>query len=344
MLSIAALLVLAFALVPIQSCAYPNPEPESGDWLVTKNPSGASRPVSSIYVPQSDGTWYAELRNSGLRSMVLEIYDQSGGGTKIFHQNIIFSKFNAYPSGIVKSDTCNMTGASAYKIVSKGFGGHLGSTATITSVFSPRLPSGLVLDETFTSWQTLDSGWSIWNMSLGGYRSWFDVSGGLFLASSNDMLVHGDYASYANWTGLVKYDDSVFISFDIYLPLNCDQKYGWAGQVFWFVIYDPAGVPAIVTRFVMDSPWDTSHVGWVYWAGPDAVEICGFDAGWHHVDYMLQKGSETWTAAFDGVAYSGLWFSESSTVAPDIGMIQFQNLLMEDIQVVLVDNLRIEVC
>jgi len=341
-LSLGAALLLAFALVPLNSCAYPDSESASPYWIASKNPAGASRPISSYFVPDSNGIWQAEIQNDGLRSMVLEVYNQSRGGTKILHQNILFSKFDAYPSGVVKSETCDMSMGSTYEIVSKGFGGPRGSSAIITSEFYPYMSKGLVLDEGFTSWQTLDHGWSFWNLTVGGYRSWFDVSGGLMLATSNDVLVHGDFVSYANWTHQVTCDDSITISFDICLPADSDQKSGWAGQVFWFVIYDSLGVPMVTSRFVMDSPWDTAHVGWVYWAGSEIAEICAFNAGWHQITYELQNGSDTWTAVFDGAAYEGLSLSTTSTVTSDIGMIQFQNSLREEVQVVLVDNLRVE--
>ena len=341
-LIVGAALLLAVLLIPVHSSAYPDAESASPYWVVSKNPAGASKPAVSMFAPEYDGIWRAKIQNDGFRSMVLEVYNQSGVGTKILHQNFIFSKLGAYPSGVVESDQCEMSSGFLYKIVSKGFGGPPGSSVTVTSEFYPSGSQGLVLDESFSSWQTIDQDWSFWNLTVGGYHSWFDVSGGLMLATSNDVLVHGDYVSYANWTHQVTCQDTIKISFDISLPVDSDQKSGWAGQVFWFIIYDSEGVPLITSRFVMDNPWDTDHVGLVYLAGSQMATICDFDAGWHHVTYELYKGTNTWTATFDGAIYEGLPLSNSSALTCCVGMIQFQNSLREDVQVVFVDNLRID--
>lgn len=204
-------------------------------------------------------------------------------------------------------------------------------------------PQDLFLFETFDSWSDLDPDWTIWNRSLGSFENWFDVADGALDASNNGVLIQEDYLSYANWTGTMVCDTNISISFDIYLPLGYDDKIGWAGQAFWFILYGDDESPVLYTRWVMDNPWDTYPIGWVYLPGgtTSMVQICPFEAGWHSVSYSLFAGSDSWTGSFDGVQYPGLALS-SDNVLGNITKVQFMNALREEVQHFKMDNLRIE--
>lgn len=223
--------------------------------------------------------------------------------------------------------------------------GRRGASTLLWNLFAPDVPEKTVfLDEKFDSWATLDDGWTIWNQTLGSFQNWFDVSDGSFIASNNGVLIYDHYLSYANWTGPVNYDECLSISFKLYLPLDYNEKVGWSGQVFWLMLEDTAGERVLMSRWVMDLQPDTAANGWVYWPGGDAppVTICTFSSGWHSVGVILNRTSNSWTGVFDGVVYPGLTFLASTTNAFDVGKVQLINALREEVQIVKVDDLRIE--
>ncbi len=198
-----------------------------------------------------------------------------------------------------------------------------------------------ILEEGFTSWGTLDPGWTVSNRSFNGFQSYFDIRDSVLYASNNGVMAYDNYFSYANWTSAVSFSGVLTISFDLYLPLSYDQKDGWAGQAFWFVLYDEMGREAIATRWVMDLPGDTWPVGWVYYADGYAAQICPFAAGWHTISVKVGSGAGTWTAGFDGAEYPGLLFSDGVQSLSEVSKLQFMNALREEAQVVAVDALVI---
>ncbi|MCU0859609.1 MAG: PKD domain-containing protein, partial [Thermoplasmata archaeon] len=197
-----------------------------------------------------------------------------------------------------------------------------------------------VLLEQFDSWETLDANWTITNNTNGLFENWFDVVDGNLVASDNGLLVYSDYTSYANWTGLVRYDDRLWVSFDIYLPMDYNVKDGWAGQVFYVGLLDENGDFGLLTRFVMDT--STYPNGFVYWSADGTIkQICPFTAGWHSVDIWMDKGETTWTAIFDSIAYPGLTYSQPGTSPFDLSEVTFMNALREEPDTILVNSLGI---
>jgi PKD repeat protein len=198
----------------------------------------------------------------------------------------------------------------------------------------------ILLDENFDSWGTLDSSWSIWNATYLDFANWLDVQDGLLVASNNGVLAYDHYLSYANWTRPINYSGEFELSFRICLPLDCDEKYGWAGQVFWVIMYDTSGYAGLISRFVMDSPGDTNATGWVNWQGEVPVQICPFYSGWHEVSMRMSAASMVWTPTFDGVEYAPQMFRAPSG-AFEIGKIAFVNALREEVQVCALDWVQV---
>jgi parallel beta-helix repeat protein len=304
---------------------------------IDKKPSS---PISWTYVAPSDGFWTAMIANYGLNRMCLEVFDKSSNGGKVLSQDIQFHAEGAYPSGTVVSEPCAMEAGCPYKIVVSRYTGMIGAYASLWSQFDAS--DVVILEERFDSWESLDDGWTIWNRTLGSFENWFDVNGTL-VASNNGILILSNYDSYANWSREVAYDDLLTISMRIFLPLDCDTKIGWAGQVFILSIEDVSGEIGLIMRWVMDNPGDTYPIGWTYWSAETghAEQICPFQSGWHTVGLVLDKQTNSWTAFFDGLAYPGLSFSKQTTNGFDIGSVKFINVLREEVQTVMVDDLLI---
>ena len=81
-----------------------------GDHTITKGPQGPrASAMTWIYEPTEYGIWTAQLDNHGLRSLVIDVYDNTSGmPMSILHQRIRFAAYNAYPSGIVLSESVGM--------------------------------------------------------------------------------------------------------------------------------------------------------------------------------------------------------------------------------------------
>ena len=102
---------------------------------IIKTSGVASSPVIWQLAPTQDGQWTAFIDNNGFSSLVLEILDVTAGSLKVFHENIMFSKYAAYPTGMVVSDPCAMTVGHLYSIVVKDYSGPVGSSMTVYSQF-----------------------------------------------------------------------------------------------------------------------------------------------------------------------------------------------------------------
>lgn len=205
--------------------------------------------------------------------------------------------------------------------------------------------SSVLLNETFDSWDELDPGWTFWNCSHDDFNNWFDVEDGQLHASNNGVLAYTDYLSYANWTREIVYEGELRLSFDIYIPLAYSDKIGWAGQVFWIMLFDESGSYGLISRFVMDNPYDNpTPNGFVYWDEDGVVQqICTFDSGWHHLEYVLRGDSTIWSLVFDGTAYDGLEYSSPQTGPFNISKLTFVNALREEVQNIYVDNVIVTV-
>jgi len=103
-----AVMVLV-ALVPMVS---------GGDYVIVKGPQGPrASAMTWTYEPMDYGVWTAKLDNYGLRSIVLDVYDNTSGALEqVLHQRIRFAAYDAYPSGIVHSNTVMMAKGHLYEI------------------------------------------------------------------------------------------------------------------------------------------------------------------------------------------------------------------------------------
>lgn len=205
-------------------------------------------------------------------------------------------------------------------------------------------PDTVLLDEKFNSWSELDTRWIFWNCTTGNFRNWFNVTDGQLHATNNGILEFETYLSYANWTQKIVYAGELRISFDIYLPMAYNDKIGWAGQVFYVLLYDQSDSCGLWSRFVMDRIGDNpSPSGFVYLDHAGVIrQICTFEAGWHHVSYILRSDDATWSAEFDGVVYDSLQYTSSQTGPFDISKLTMINALREEVQNIYIDNLLVE--
>ena len=199
-----------------------------------------------------------------------------------------------------------------------------------------------ILYETFDSYASLDPGWSLWNYTGVDYNHFEILNGTLYATNAPGWDAYDPWNAYANWTHLISYNDSLTISFWIYLPTDSNYKEGVWGQWPGLVLYDSSGYPMLFTRWLMDY-WGGVPSGWAYidsnssWAG-----VCSFTAGWHQVGIVMNKSMTTWTAVFDGVSYPGHSYTGMTTYGRDVSKLSFVNGLREETEVVMIDDLRIE--
>ena len=102
---------------------------------IVKSSGVPSRPLTWEFAATQDGQWTAFIDNNGFSSMVLEVHDVTSGGLKVFHENIMFGKYAAYPTGMAASDPCTMAAGHLYSIVVKDCSGPVGSFMNIYSQF-----------------------------------------------------------------------------------------------------------------------------------------------------------------------------------------------------------------
>ena len=104
---------------------------------ILKSSKAASNPVVWYYQPMVSGAYSLKIDNTGFKSMVIEVYDVTGGSsTKLFRQTIKFSSYAAYPAGTAISDQCALIAGHNYKIVVKDYAGPVGSKAVVYSMLS----------------------------------------------------------------------------------------------------------------------------------------------------------------------------------------------------------------
>ncbi len=104
---------------------------------ILKSSKAASNPVVWYYQPMVSGAYSLKIDNTGFKTMVIEVYDVTGGlSTKLFRQTIKFSSYAAYPAGTAISDQCALIAGHNYMIVVKDYAGPVGSKAVVYSMLS----------------------------------------------------------------------------------------------------------------------------------------------------------------------------------------------------------------
>ena len=96
---------------------------------------GAQGPRESAvtweYVPANYGIWTGYIENNGLRSLVVDVYDITGGASEqISHEKIRFAVWDAYPTGTVMTRNVIVAAGHVYSITATP-NGPKGSSCTV---------------------------------------------------------------------------------------------------------------------------------------------------------------------------------------------------------------------
>ena len=114
--------------------------------LVTKGAQGPrASAVTWNYEPESLGNWYGHIVNSGLRSLVVDVYDNTTGmPDQMSHERIRFAAYDAYPSGTVDTAMVTMAPGRLYEITVTP-NGPRDSTCTVEDMFDTAIPPVAVI-------------------------------------------------------------------------------------------------------------------------------------------------------------------------------------------------------
>ncbi len=92
------------------------------------------------FVPPALGNWSGHIENSGLRSLVVDVYDNTTGAMdQVMHERIRFASLGAYPTGEVNTSEVVMSPSHKYTIIVTP-NGPKEASCTVEDVFV--LPSG----------------------------------------------------------------------------------------------------------------------------------------------------------------------------------------------------------
>lgn len=114
---------------------------------VTKGAKGPNASAKTWeYVPAEYGFWYGHIVNNGLRSLVVDVYDnETGVPEEIMHQRIRFAAYDVYPLGEMDSNKAPMVAGRNYEITVTP-NGPRGSSCTVEDMFIPALPPVAVIE------------------------------------------------------------------------------------------------------------------------------------------------------------------------------------------------------
>lgn len=90
----------------------------AGEHTIIKGPQGPrASAMTWTYEPTDYGVWNAELNNNGLRSLVIDVYENTSGALDLLlHQRIRFAAYGIYPTGSMLSEPVNMAAGRTYEI------------------------------------------------------------------------------------------------------------------------------------------------------------------------------------------------------------------------------------
>jgi len=93
--------------------------------------------VSWIYSPSASGHWTASIENFGLKSVMLDVYDVTGGGfAKVYSGSVSMVLKGKTSSGVFLSNPVSMLAGHEYRIIATP-NGITGAHALVTDMFGP---------------------------------------------------------------------------------------------------------------------------------------------------------------------------------------------------------------
>ncbi|OGS43111.1 MAG: hypothetical protein A3K76_03630 [Euryarchaeota archaeon RBG_13_57_23] len=112
-----------------------------GEYTIIKGPQGPrASAMTWTYEPVDYGVWVAKLDNNGLRSLVIDVYDNTSGALdQVLHQRIRFAAYDIYPSGTMFSEPVNMAAGRIYEITATP-NGPQESYVVVTDTFTINSP------------------------------------------------------------------------------------------------------------------------------------------------------------------------------------------------------------
>lgn len=113
-----------------------------------KGPNNSA--VTWSYTPTGYGIWSGHVVNTGLRSIVVDVDDNTNGMmVNILHQRIRFAAFDQYPAGELDTQGALMAAGRIYSITITP-NGPRGSSCTVADMFDEAVPPVAVIEATMT--------------------------------------------------------------------------------------------------------------------------------------------------------------------------------------------------
>ncbi|OGS52436.1 MAG: hypothetical protein A3K75_04310 [Euryarchaeota archaeon RBG_13_61_15] len=168
-----------------------------GDYLIVKGDKGPNASaVTWNWSPTDNGYWYATIDNHGLRWLVLDVCDNTTGTPmEILHQRIRFAAYEAYPIGIVYSESVFMTRGSLYEITATP-NGPRGTYAIASDTFVMNTPPVAMFTATM-DWMMVSadasSSYDLDGTIVDYSWSWGDGTTDTGMAAMHTYSAPGDY-------------------------------------------------------------------------------------------------------------------------------------------------------
>lgn len=182
-------MLLVTALVPIAL---------ADDHLIVEESNGPrGSAITWTYVPPAYGVYTAKIVNSGLRWLVLEVYDNTSGMQElILRQKIRFSAYGAAPSGTVYTDPVMMAQWHTYEITATPNGPRSSSAVVSDGLDSPHAPTASFTMTTSGLTVAADGSgsWDADGVIVSYLWSWGDGTTGSGMTASHPYEMAGLYS------------------------------------------------------------------------------------------------------------------------------------------------------
>ena len=161
---------------------------------IIKGPQGPrASAMTWTFEPSEYGIWTAQLDNHGLRSLVIDVYDNTSGALELkLHQRIRFAAYDAYPAGVIYSEPVMMAPGS-YEITGTP-NGPRDSYVVVTDMFD--LPPPLTASFTYSvAGPVLSVDASSSTGAISEYVwDWADGTMGSGMTASHEYAMPGTYS------------------------------------------------------------------------------------------------------------------------------------------------------